>query len=307
MVKINKELYIEGLQDKYTLLQLCEYLKKYFPTIIDTNNEFVDTMIKDISVEVKSQDETSTTYTMTITNNYDEVVYTFDYTLLNGAKGDTGPRGPQGSQGEQGIQGVQGPKGDTGPQGPQGPQGEQGIQGVQGPAGVSTGIGTPTASAYELPNASNPVVSVSASGPDTEKVFSFNFGIPKGAKGDKGDTGSVEGLYHHYVYITDTNGTDIHFEVYNTDNTEYRSIAALSAAYRNNKIPMKVVANGIIYTNSEKRMVTGIDFWQTTGYIKIFHSYYEINFPASEYWLMPNNVLITDGSYTVNDIKTQLA
>ena len=99
--------------------------------------------------------------------------------------GQTGPQGPRGLQGSTGPQG---------PQGIQGPQGPQGVQGSVGPTGDSAGFGTPTATAMPLNVGSNPTVSVSASGPDTEKVFNFTFGIPESgvsqADWDETDTSS---------------------------------------------------------------------------------------------------------------------
>lgn len=71
-----------------------------------------------------------------------------------------------GPQGEQGIQGETGPQGQTG---------------ETGPAGVDAGFGTPTASVTQYSRGTEPTVSVEASGSNTEKVFSFAFGIPSGA------------------------------------------------------------------------------------------------------------------------------
>ena len=119
-----------------------------------------------------------------------------------GPKGDTGPQGPKGDQGETGPQGPKGDTGDTGPQGPKGdtgdtgPQGEQGIQGEQGvkgdkgDTGAAAGFGTPTITVS--PSTGTPSAQVTASGPDTAKVFAFSFSGLKGEtgpKGDKGDTG----------------------------------------------------------------------------------------------------------------------
>ena len=64
------------------------------------------------------------------------------------------------------------------PQGPQGPQGEKGIKGDTGDA---AGFGTPTISVTSLPSGSTPTATVSATGPDTAKVFDFDFGIPTGS------------------------------------------------------------------------------------------------------------------------------
>lgn len=119
-----------------------------------------------------------------------------------GPKGDTGPQGPKGDQGETGPQGPKGDTGDTGPQGPKGdtgdtgPQGEQGIQGEQGvkgdkgDTGAAAGFGTPTITVS--PSTGTPSAQVTASGPDTAKIFAFSFSGLKGEtgpKGDKGDTG----------------------------------------------------------------------------------------------------------------------
>lgn len=61
---------------------------------------------------------------------------------------------------------------------------------MDGSGGAAAGFGTPEASATQLESTQPPTVTVEASGPDTAKVFKFSFGIPQGAKGDKGDTGA---------------------------------------------------------------------------------------------------------------------
>ena len=68
-----------------------------------------------------------------------------------------------------------------GPQGPKGDQGEQGIQGPAGENGAAGGFGTPTASIDA--STGSPSVTVSASGPDSAKIFNFQF------SGLKGETG----------------------------------------------------------------------------------------------------------------------
>lgn len=114
-----------------------------------------------------------------------------------GATGATGPQGPKGDTGATGPQGPQGATGAIGPQGQQGEQGEQGIQGPKGDTGEAAGFGEATASVDESTGV--PDVTVSTSGPDTAKVFDFQF------SGLKGETGAAAG----FGQITATVGVEV--------------------------------------------------------------------------------------------------
>lgn len=74
-----------------------------------------------------------------------------------------------------GLKGSTGDKGDTGDTGP------------QGAPGAAAGFGTPTATVDD--NVGTPGVTVTASGPDTAKVFAFQFVNLKGETGDQGVQG----------------------------------------------------------------------------------------------------------------------
>lgn len=63
------------------------------------------------------------------------------------------------------------------------PKGDQGIQGNTG------SFGTPTATANTTAPGAPATVSVSASGPDTAKIFAFSFGLPRGNTGPVGPPG----------------------------------------------------------------------------------------------------------------------
>lgn len=81
---------------------------------------------------------------------------------------------------------LKGATGATGPTGIQGPQGATGPQGAKGDMGNSAGFGEVTANAFPLEVGSEPQARVSASGENTAKNFTFEFGLPKGIKGDPG-------------------------------------------------------------------------------------------------------------------------
>lgn len=67
-----------------------------------------------------------------------------------------------------------------------GPAGETG---ARGPAGAAAGFGTPTATVDA--NTGTPSVTVTASGPNTAKVFNFAFKNLKGATGAQGPAGAT--------------------------------------------------------------------------------------------------------------------
>ena len=73
---------------------------------------------------------------------------------------------------------------------------------TKGEQGIAAGFGTPTASVDY--NVGTPSVTVTESGPDTEKVFNFDF---KNLKGEKGNPGTAAGFGTPTATIDDTYGT----------------------------------------------------------------------------------------------------
>lgn len=84
-------------------------------------------------------------------------------------------------------------KGDKGDKGDTGPQGSKGDQGEKGDTGAAAGIANKHNASIDN-NVGTPSVVITASGENTNKVFTFDFKNLKGAtgeKGEKGDTGTA--------------------------------------------------------------------------------------------------------------------
>ena len=101
-----------------------------------------------------------------------------------GDKGEQGERGLQGEKGDKGEQGVQGERGLQGEKGDKGDRGEQGIQGLPGASGATPNISIGSVTTLE-PGAK---ATVTRRGSDATPIF--DFGIPRGEKGEQGLAGS---------------------------------------------------------------------------------------------------------------------
>ena len=112
----------------------------------------------------------------TVTTSGPNATPTFNFGIPRGDKGDKGETGATGDTGPQGPQGLTGPRGETGPTGP---KGDKGDTGATGPAPIIT-ITVDT-----LPAGSSATVTKTGS----DETPNFNFGIPRGDKGETGDIG----------------------------------------------------------------------------------------------------------------------
>lgn len=105
-------------------------------------------------------------------------------------------------------------------------------KGETGPQGITGSFGTPTATATELESGSSPTVNVVASGPDTAKVFNFEFGIPAGPKGFSNTSatarsiaaGSTPTASAELVTSGDTTTLEFEFGIPAADGTGIKSI-----------------------------------------------------------------------------------
>ena len=114
-------------------------------------------------------------------------------------------------KGDKGDQGEQGPKGNTGGRGPRGLQGEQGIQGPKGDTGATPNITIGTVTT--LAAGSDATASITGNTPN----LTLNLGIPKGEKGDKGESGGgttitpsegLNGMVSVLTFGADSSGTN---------------------------------------------------------------------------------------------------
>ena len=103
-------------------------------------------------------------------------------------KGDTGATGAKGDKGEKGDTGAKGEKGDKGDTGATGAKGEKGDKGDTGATGAN-GI-TPTLKVGST-STGNAGTNASVTMTGNNNVYTLNFVIPKGDKGDTGAKGDV--------------------------------------------------------------------------------------------------------------------
>lgn len=124
-----------------------------------------------------------------VTNSGTQNAVVLNFTIPKGKKGDTGAQGPAGPQGEQG------PAGPQGEQGPQGEPGEDGTPGPQGPAGADGAPGKDGAAAtvtVGTVTTGEPGTDAAVTNTGTENAAVLDFVIPKGEKGDPGDSSITE-------------------------------------------------------------------------------------------------------------------
>lgn len=101
------------------------------------------------------------------------------------------------------------------------PKGDTGDRGPRGYKGSVAGFGTPTASVDS--GVGTPSVVVTASGPDTAKVFDFAF------SNLKGEQGPAAKIYMHHILFGFDGTDDIQIDLMLSDDTEIESVELLTS------------------------------------------------------------------------------
>lgn len=129
--------------------------------------------------------------------------------------------GNEGKSVEQFLESLKGAKGDTGATGPAGPAGAAGARGANGSAGAAAGFGTPTAS-VDTTDGGQLGVSITASGPDTAKIFNFVFhNLTSGGGGGGGTTPTDTGKVMYSSQATNPGNPNDNPNLWHTTRTSY--------------------------------------------------------------------------------------
>lgn len=129
--------------------------------------------------------------------------------------------GNEGKSIEQFFESLKGAKGDTGATGPAGPAGAAGARGANGAAGAAAGFGTPTAS-VDTTDGGQLGVSITASGPDTAKIFNFVFhNLTSGGGGGGGTTPTDTGKVMYSSQATNPGNPNDNPNLWHTTRTSY--------------------------------------------------------------------------------------
>ena len=223
------------------------------------------------------------------------------------------------------LQGIPGP---TGPQGEQGPKGDTGDTGS---VGVAAGFATPEVDASEINNVGTPEVSVTASGPNSNKLFRFTFKNLKGVAGaqarvfqttgsSKEDTMSqdaitknldlkldkvTEGSLNPKIYGVNENGEQVTYFATQTPTANTLPMRDASGRFQVadgvapkqavNKSQLDSAVNGFVKADEENRFTAPNTFTEAALFDKGLNSDGSISVTNSVFKVL-NNSLNSDGT-----------
>jgi hypothetical protein len=159
--------------------------------------------------------------------------------------------------------------GAAGPQGPQGPKGDKGEPGTNGTNGTNGANGTAATISVGTTSTLSPGSSATVSNTGTPTNATFDFGIPQGATGPQGPSGSSSTHYHYSTRTNTTSGDPTANQLGWNNATQINSTSIrvnhLDADGQDDSVFLDLISQNDVLIIQDKNVATNYQKWEVSG------------------------------------------
>jgi hypothetical protein len=159
--------------------------------------------------------------------------------------------------------------GAAGPQGPQGPKGDKGEPGTNGTNGTNGANGTAATISVGTTSTLSPGSSATVSNTGTPTNATFDFGIPQGATGPQGPSGSSSTHYHYSTRTNTTSGDPTANQLGWNNATQINSTSIrvnhLDADGQDDSVFLDLISQNDVLIIQDKNVAANYQKWTVSG------------------------------------------